>query len=144
MVLAGEVESVGKEVKRFKKGNQVYAFNITRFGTYAEYTCLPENSVMALKPSNVTYEEAAAVPFGGILALHFLSSIFALFGRAASGGEQVVQGVRLDARLELRMKPEQDVAPQTPLDFPSRLANRDGALLLGLQALPFFFQEDIG
>jgi hypothetical protein len=71
-------------------------------------------------------------------------SIFALFGRATSGGEQVVQGVRLDARLELRMKPEQDVAPQTPLEFPSRLANRDGALLLRRPPLPFFFQEDIG
>jgi NADPH:quinone reductase-like Zn-dependent oxidoreductase len=71
MVLAGEVESVGTEVTRFHKGNQVYAFNI-RCGTYAEYTCLPENSVMVFKPSTVTYEEAAAIPYGGLLALHFL------------------------------------------------------------------------
>ncbi len=71
MVFAGEVESAGTEVTRFQKGNPVYAFNI-RCGTYAEYTCLPESSVMAFKPSTVTYEEAAAVPYGGLLALHFL------------------------------------------------------------------------
>jgi NADPH:quinone reductase-like Zn-dependent oxidoreductase len=57
MVLSGQVESVGTQVTHFQKGNQVYALNITRFGMYAEYTCLPENSVLALKPSTVTYIE---------------------------------------------------------------------------------------
>lgn len=82
LVLSGDVEAVGRNVTRFKPGEQVYAFTGTRFGCYAEYVCLPETdrartpahvpSVIALKPSNLTHEETAAIPYGGILALHYL------------------------------------------------------------------------
>jgi NADPH:quinone reductase-like Zn-dependent oxidoreductase len=87
MVVAGEVEAVGKQVKRFQRGDQVFAYDIAKFSTYAEYTCLPENSAIAFKPSTVTYEEAAAIPFGGITALHFLKQ-----GKIHSGQRVLIYG----------------------------------------------------
>ena len=77
MVAAGEVESVGSDVKRFKIDDQVLAYTVlsptkTRFGTYAQYICIPEDWIVLSKPSNITYEEAAAIPYPGELAMFFL------------------------------------------------------------------------
>jgi NADPH:quinone reductase-like Zn-dependent oxidoreductase len=71
--LAGEIEAIGKSVKQFHVGDKVYARTPDmKFGAYAEYACLPDKSLMALMPSNLSYEEAIAIPFGGVTALFFL------------------------------------------------------------------------
>jgi NADPH:quinone reductase-like Zn-dependent oxidoreductase len=72
MVLAGDVETVGEDVRAFREGDQVFGFDRFGFGAYAEFKCLRETGVLTSKPSNLTHEEAAAIPYGGLLALHFL------------------------------------------------------------------------
>ncbi len=70
--LAGEIESVGDAVRFYNKDDQVFAATGLRLSAWAEYCCLPEKGLIAMKPSNMTYEEAAVVPVGGLHALHLL------------------------------------------------------------------------
>jgi NADPH:quinone reductase-like Zn-dependent oxidoreductase len=101
MVLSGEVDSVGPGAKSFEVGERVFGFNRRLFGTYAQYVCWPEDGLLAPRPANLTDEESAAIPYGGLLALHFLRKACVrvgqsvlVFGASGAVGTSAVQLAR--------------------------------------------------
>jgi NADPH:quinone reductase-like Zn-dependent oxidoreductase len=71
--LSGIVEEIGSEVTQFKPGDHVFAYTALGMGAYAEFKCMPENGLVVLKPSNISFEEASTIPVGGTEALHFIN-----------------------------------------------------------------------
>jgi NADPH:quinone reductase-like Zn-dependent oxidoreductase len=101
MVLSGEVDSVGPDARSLEVGQPVFGFNRHRFGTYAQHVCWPEDGLLATRPANLTDEEAAAIPYGGLLALHFLRRAgvragqrVLVFGASGAVGTSAVQLAR--------------------------------------------------
>ena len=101
LVLAGEIEQAGKRVRRFGVGDRVFAFTMLHGGGFAQYTCLRENKTIALAPSNLSDEEAAAIPYGGLMALHHLrkgniqrGQQVLIYGASGATGTSAVQLAR--------------------------------------------------
>jgi len=100
MIAAGEIESVGRDVTSFKPGDQVFGMDGFRAGTYAEKVCWP-SSALALRPANFTYEESAALPYGGLIASFFVRRLkvqkgqrVLVYGASGAIGTSAVQLVR--------------------------------------------------
>ena len=101
MVLSGEVDSVGPDARSFEAGQPVFGFNRHRFGTYAQFACWPEDGLLATRPATLTDDEAAAIPYGGLLALSFLRKAdvregqrVLIYGASGAVGTSAVQLAR--------------------------------------------------
>ena len=102
LVLSGEIESLGKDIKQFKTGDKVYGMTGYSFGGYAEYKCMTEKAskigCLAIKPNNMSHQEAASVSYGGILAIHFMRKMnirsgqkVLIYGASGAIGTMAVQ-----------------------------------------------------
>jgi NADPH:quinone reductase-like Zn-dependent oxidoreductase len=98
IVVTGEIDRVGAGVTSFREGDQVFGMNPFGAGAYAEYVCMKAGKLLAIKPANLTYREAAAIPYGGLLALHFLRAAgvaegmkVLIYGASGATGSSAVQ-----------------------------------------------------
>jgi len=78
---SGEIEAIGKDAKNFNKGEQVFGYVGEEMGAYAEYLCMSDNGILVAKPTNMSYEEAAVVPYGALMAFDLLKKVNILKGQ---------------------------------------------------------------
>jgi NADPH:quinone reductase-like Zn-dependent oxidoreductase len=99
IVFSGEVDSIGRDVRTFRKGDKVFGWDLfPGFGAYAQYKCIAENKMVAIKPENMNFEEAAALPYGGLLAMSLIKRAdinngkkVLVYGASGAIGTSVVQ-----------------------------------------------------
>lgn len=97
-VYSGEIEAIGKDVTKFKVGEKVFGSTGMTFGSYAEYVCIPEDGILAVRPDNISHAEASTIPFGGTTALYFLrkaeikkGQTVLIYGASGAVGSAAVQ-----------------------------------------------------